>query len=193
MPFLRCRQHRVPPGLVSIHSMRLEIFQIAKRQACLVRSREYDLRCMPRVERFLPTRRAEAPSVAGLQTRKSELQVRRREIVADRLGKRQKIGRHYHAHRVRANVLGARVAAAVAEKAGHRRRAADRELTSQHIFRVRQPDYAVCRGNSNHNGPCLSSRNRPRNHRPRPGFGRMSDKLFQLWPPSLGEPAGPSL
>jgi hypothetical protein len=60
---------------------------------------------------------------------------------------------------------------------------------------MRYSDDAVSRGDTNHNVCFRFSRpgwpgyiadpswvgGGPRNHRPAAGFGRMSDKLFQLW------------
>ena len=111
----------------------------------------------------------------GCRPGKPHCKIRRRQVVADRFGERQELGRQLDAHRVRADVLRPRVAAAVAEKAGHRRRAADFQLAAEHVFGLRQADDAVGFGDANHRQILdmrLFGQHRldRRNHRRRPGF-----------------------
>src|SRR4051812_27510332 len=69
---------RLRRALVGVDCVRLKIFQVTKRETGFMgRSQNY-LWCMTGIERFLPPRCAEAPFVAGLQTRKAELKIGRR-------------------------------------------------------------------------------------------------------------------
>jgi hypothetical protein len=174
-----CAKFGLAPVLVSIDRVRLQIFQVAKRKTRFMRRRQNDLGRVPRIERFLPPWCTQAPLVARLQARKSKLEVGSREIVSSGLGECQEFGRQNNADRVRPDVFRARIAAAVAEKAGHRRRAARCQLAAKHVFGLRNPNDAVGRGNTYHDGPVLSRWGGPRNHRPGAGFGTMSDELFQ--------------
>ena len=70
-------------------------------------------------ESFLPTRRTEAPTVAGLEAGKAEFRHRGLKIVAARLGKLEKRRGHDGADRVAADVLSPGIAAAVAKETGH--------------------------------------------------------------------------
>ena len=73
---------------------------------------------IPASKRLLPARRAQAPLVTGLESVEAELGMRSGEVVADRGGEGQELRRHPGADGVHAEVLGARVAAAVAVEAG---------------------------------------------------------------------------
>lgn len=138
-------------ALSSIDRVRLQIFQVTKRETRFMRRRQHNLRSVPGIERFLPPRCAEAPFVAGLQTGKPKLKIGRRQVVAGRFRERQELGRQYNTNRVRPDVLRPGVAAAVPEKPGHRRSATGCQLLAQHIFGIRGPVNAVGRGNSDHN------------------------------------------
>ena len=59
----------------------------------LVRRAEYDVRRPTRLVRLEPTRRAEAPAVARLQTGEAPLGTRRREVVADRAAELEELPR----------------------------------------------------------------------------------------------------
>src|SRR5215472_1377871 len=78
-----------------------------------------DLRRLACIKRLLPTRRAKAPTIAGLEPGKAEGRHRRREVVAGGLGKGEEFGIHAHADRVHAKILGSRLTAAGSVKAGH--------------------------------------------------------------------------
>ena len=121
-------------ALVGIDRVRLQIFQVAKRETRFMRRRQNDLWCMTGIERLLPPRCAQAPLVAGLQAGKAELQVGSRKIVSCCLGKRQELSRQDDANRVRPDVLWARIAAAVAVKAGNRPFAARLQRTAEHVL-----------------------------------------------------------
>jgi hypothetical protein len=72
-----------------------------------------------RIFRFkclLPTRSAQAPPVAGQQTRKAEFWHRGGKIIAARFGKREKLRCHHCADGVAAYVLMTGIAAAIAIK-----------------------------------------------------------------------------
>src|SRR4051812_24534520 len=127
--------------------MRFEILEVAKRERAFMRRGEDDFRGGAVIKRFLPARGAKAPAVARLQTGEAPLQVRRRKIVAGRLGECQELGRHHYANGVRADVLGTGVAAAVAKKASHGCRAARGELSAEHVFSLWLFDHTVCSGN----------------------------------------------
>ena len=66
----------------------------------------------------LPTWRAQAPAVTGLEAGKAKLRARRGEIVAAGLREREKFGGEFHTHRVAAAVFFGGIAATIAEKAG---------------------------------------------------------------------------
>src|SRR4051812_4650422 len=92
-------------GIGRINSMRLEIFQVAKRERSLVCRRQDHFRRVPCVKRFFPSRCAKAPAIAGLQPRKAPLKVWCGEVVAGRLGKGQEFCRQNDANGVRTDVL----------------------------------------------------------------------------------------
>jgi hypothetical protein len=83
--------------------------------------------------RLAPARRAEAPAVAGFQSRKTEIRHRRRQVVAACLAELEEFGGHHRADGMHADVLGRGVAAAVAEKSGQRPLAAGLQLLAQHV------------------------------------------------------------
>jgi hypothetical protein len=143
------------PVLVGVDRVRLQIFQVTKREACFMRRSENNLRSMPGIERFLPPRCAEAPFVAGLQAGEAKLQIGSRQIVTSRFREGQEFSRQDNADCVRPDVLRTRVAAAISEKAGHGRCAADCQLAAEHVFSLRQPDDTVCFCNANHSQLCF--------------------------------------
>ncbi len=115
-----------------------------------VRGRQNHLGGSPGFEGFLPSWRAEAPSVARLQARKSPFEFGRGEIVAHRLGECQEFGRQQHTDGMRPRVFGARVAATIAKKAGHGRFGANFQFSAQHIFGPRLAYHAIGLCNLNH-------------------------------------------
>jgi hypothetical protein len=147
--------YRAVRALVGVDCVRFQIFQVTKRKTRFMRRGQNDLWCMTSIKRFLPPRCAEAPFVAGLQTGKAELQIRRRQVVTGGLRECQELCRQDDANCVRSHVLRARVATAVPEKARHRRRAASCQFAAEHVFGLRYPDDAVCFCNANHGQPCF--------------------------------------
>jgi hypothetical protein len=141
--------------LVGVDRVRLQIFQVAKRQARFMRRRQDHFRSVPGVECFLPPWGTQTPLVAGLQTGKSKLQVGSRKIVSCCLGECQKLGGKDDANRVRPHVFWTRVTAAIAEKARHGRCAAGFQLAAEHVFSLRQPDDTICFCNANHGQLCF--------------------------------------
>ncbi len=87
------------------------------------------------LQRFHPARGAQAPVIAGLQTRKLELRARGGKIIAGRLGEDQKLLGHDGADRMHAGVLRSRLAAAVAVEAGEGVHGAGLKLAAQDIAR----------------------------------------------------------
>ena len=65
-------------------------------------------------KRLLPTRRAQAPTVAGLKAREAKLRHRRRQIITARFRKREKLRCHDNADCVAAYILLTGIAAAIA-------------------------------------------------------------------------------
>ncbi len=92
--------------------MSFEIFQGHKLERGLMGAAKNDARGLAGLEGFQPAGRAQTPAVSWLQTRKSEIWVGRRQIVAARLRKRKKRIRHLDAYRVQSGVLRTGVAAA---------------------------------------------------------------------------------
>ena len=88
-----------------------------------------------RLERFGPTRRAQAPPVAGAEPGKPELGSWGSEVVADRRAELEELGGDEHTHGVHPHVLGARVAAAVAVEAGEWIHRAGLELGAENVLR----------------------------------------------------------
>jgi hypothetical protein len=87
------------------------------------------------VERFLPARHANAPSVSGLQARKFPLRVRRNEIISLQHRKIQKLARHLYTNCMKPDVAGPGLTKAVAVKSGKRISTATLQLRSQNIRR----------------------------------------------------------
>src|SRR5437763_741652 len=99
--------------------MALQRLEITHLERALMRGGEDDERRAARVERLPPARGAQAPSIAGLEAWEAVFGQRRGQVVAAALREGEELGGHDGADRVRTCVFGARVAAPVAEKAGH--------------------------------------------------------------------------
>ena len=97
-----------------------EIFQGHKLERGLMGAAKNDARGLSGLEGFQPAGRAQTPAVSWFQTRKSEIWVGRRQIVAAGLGKRKKRIRHLDADRVQSGILRTGVAAARPVKSGER-------------------------------------------------------------------------
>ena len=122
----------VPDGVA------FQIFETDDGQGGFVRRIEINPRSHIRVQGLAPAQHAEAPLVAVLDTGESVLRHRRRQIVARRLGERQKFVRRLDADRVPAGVVDARAAVTVAVKSRHWVRAAAFQLTAKYILGLRR-------------------------------------------------------
>ena len=106
-------------------------------------SAQHHARRVPCLQRFLPSRCAQAPAITGLQSRKAEFRDRRREIIAAGLRIFKKSRGHDGAHGVAADVLAAGVAASIAKKTRHRAQGADFESIAQHVLGLASPAAAA--------------------------------------------------
>lgn len=147
--------------------MGFEVFEVAEGESRFVGGGEDDLGSEAGVEGFLPAWGTEAPAVAGLEAGEAPLQVGRGKVVADRLGERQEVGRHDDANGMRADVFGTRIAVAIAEKAGHRRRAASCQLAAEDVLNLRPLGRAIGGGDANHGALFSAGANGP----PEPNAG----------------------
>src|SRR5690606_3593331 len=123
------------PGSIQVAGMLLEERERHDVERPAVRALQPHARRHPVLIRLEPTRGTQAPAVARLQSRKLELGARRRQIVAAETRELEELFRHLDANRVRADILGARVAAAVAEEARSRPLAACLERLAEHVQR----------------------------------------------------------
>jgi hypothetical protein len=99
-----------------------ESFEISKRavtQRTFVSGAQDHAGGLAGLERFLPTRCAQAPTVAGFQSAKAKFRQRCRKIVATGFGKLEKRGGHDGTNRVAPDVLAPGVAAAVSKEPRH--------------------------------------------------------------------------
>src|SRR5262245_34367587 len=136
-------RHLSPHPSHQIDRVPLELGERAIAERARFRRAQHHARRHPRLERLGPARRAQAPAVARLQPGEAVIGHRRREVVAARFGELEELRRHHGADRVGPHILPARIAAAVAEEAGHRFRRAQRELAAQHIERGARTPAAV--------------------------------------------------
>jgi hypothetical protein len=97
-------------------------FQIHRRRAIVI-------------QRAFPPRDAHAPFVAGLQSRKTPLWMRRDQVISIKYGEIQKFLRDLHAYRVLPHVLWPCSAIAVTIKTGHRIATTTFQFRSQDIRR----------------------------------------------------------
>src|SRR6266571_1318278 len=109
----------VRPGSGQVHCKAFEIGERAVVESAFVRGAQHHTGRLARVECFLPTGCAQAPTVSGFEPAKAELRHRCRKIVAAGFGKLEKGSGHDGANRVAADVLPPRVAAAVAKEPRH--------------------------------------------------------------------------
>src|SRR5262245_29363993 len=80
-----------------IDGVTLQVLERDNLECRLVGRRENNPRRLAGVECLAPTRGAQAPAVAGVEARESEIGLRRREIVAACLREFEKLGRHLDA------------------------------------------------------------------------------------------------
>ena len=81
-----------------------------------------------------PTLGTQAPVVTGFESRKSELGMRRRQVVTTKAGEFQKFLRDLDTNGVRTCIIFPGIAAAIAIKTGHRCLTATLELFTKDIF-----------------------------------------------------------
>src|SRR3990172_4508217 len=103
-----------------VDGVALEVLEIDQFERRLMGRPKNDARGAARLKRLAPARGAQAPAVAGLEPREIEIGLRRRKIVATRLGEGEELGRHLDADRVQADILRPSVTAAGAENPGGR-------------------------------------------------------------------------
>jgi hypothetical protein len=113
-----------------------EAFEIGKRavsESTLVRGAQNYTRRLACLERFLPPRSTEAPTVTWVQSWKAECGNWCRKIIAARFGKFEKRGSHNGTDCVTANVLSAGVAATIPIKSCHGFDRADIKRLAEHV------------------------------------------------------------
>src|SRR5579872_4934588 len=126
-------------GKVAGHELRkidgvfLEVGERAMFQSALLRGAQHHAWRRTSIQRFLPARRAQAPAIARLQTIEAVLRVRGGQVVAGGFAECKEFDGHHDADRMAAEIFGAGVATAVAEKAGHRFGRADVERTAEYV------------------------------------------------------------
>ena len=108
-------------------------------QRCLVRGLKDHGRSHVGQIGLKPPRRTQAPSIARSESRKVHLRDRCGEVITLLPGKGEEIGCHFDADRVRTDILGARVAAAIAIKTCPGFLTAILERTAQHVARCLHP------------------------------------------------------
>src|SRR5262245_51810741 len=105
-----------PSGKVDCET--LEIAEIHDFERRFMGRRQNDARRAAGLERFAPAHSAQAPAIAGLQSREVEVRLRRRKIVAARLGEGEELRRDFDADRVQSEIVPAGMAAASAKETG---------------------------------------------------------------------------
>lgn len=120
-------------GCLFTKCVRLQVFQATDLERARVRRLQDHFRRHARLECLLPTRRAQAPLIAGLQAWKAVLGDRRREVVPARLRKRQEGARDATTHGVRTVIVGTGATASVAKETRHRVFGTKLESPSEHV------------------------------------------------------------
>ena len=105
------------PGLgsdwVAAEAVGLEVADVCPLQGAGMGRLQHDLGCGSRGECFGPAGCAQAPVVTGGQSVEAGGRLRRRQVVACRLGKLEELSAHHDVHRVDSVVAGVGVAAAI--------------------------------------------------------------------------------
>lgn len=114
--------------------MALQGFQVDNIEGRLVRRAQNNSWCAPRLERLAPTRRAQAPAVAGLKSRKAEVGLWRGEIVAPRFGEFEEVGGDLDAYRMQPKIFRPRMAAAGTVKTRQRSVGAAPQRLSEYVL-----------------------------------------------------------
>ena len=130
-------------ALGEVHRETLEIGERAAAEGAFVSSPQDHAGRLARLQRFLPTGRTQAPTVAGPQAGKAEFGHRRRKIVAARFGKIEKHRSHHDADSVATNVLLPCVAAAVPIKPRHGGYGANIERLAKHVAGCPAPPASI--------------------------------------------------
>ena len=137
-------------GSGQVHGEALEIREETVAQGALMGGAQGHAGRLAGLKGFLPTRCAEAPTVAGFEAAKADFRRRCRKIVAAGFGKFQKRIGHDGADRVAADVLSPGVAAAVAKEARHRVDRADFKLATEHVAGCARPAASIAAVVSQH-------------------------------------------
>src|ERR1700758_3941817 len=144
-----CMAHSFDPprrqvqGSGQVHCEALEIGERTVAQSAFVSGAQDHAGRLARLECFLPTRSAEAPTVAGFQAAKVQFRYRCRKIVAAGFGKLEKRGGHDGADRVATDVLPPSVAAAVSKEPRHWAYRADFEPLTEHVPGCARPPASI--------------------------------------------------
>ena len=147
-PFPNRPEARVGSG--QVHCEALEVCERAMVQGALVGGAQDHAGRLAGLKGFLPTRCAEAPTVAGFEAAKADFRRRCRKIVAAGFGKFEKRLGHDGADRVAADVLWPGVAAAVAKEARHRAYRTDFEPSTEHVAGCARPAASIAAVVSQH-------------------------------------------
>jgi hypothetical protein len=131
------------PQLRKVYRKAFEIGKRAVSESAFVRGSQDHTRCLANLERFLPARGTEAPTVTWIQAWKAECGNWSRKIVAARFGKFEKRCSHNGANRVTANVLSPGVAAAIPIKSRHGFDRAEIKRLAEHVSGAAPPTASV--------------------------------------------------
>ena len=124
---------RRPCGSGEVHRETFEIDERAVPEGTFVSRAQEHARSLTSLQCFLPTRRAQAPPIAGLHAGKAEFRSRCRKIVATGFGELEKRRSHHDADRVTSDVLSARVAATIPKEPRHRVYRADLKALTEDV------------------------------------------------------------
>jgi hypothetical protein len=126
-----------------VHREALEIGERAGTESTFVSGAQDHARCLASLQRFLPTRCAETPTVARLQSGKAEFRSRCRKIIAPGLGELQKRRRHDRTDGMTPDVLPARVTAPIPKESRHGFNGAAFEAVTEDVAGRTRPSAAL--------------------------------------------------
>ena len=89
--------------------------------------------CEARTTGFLPACGAKAPAIPGRKPDKAIFRARRGKIISRSLAELQKFSAHFRANHMKPDILGARIAAAIAEKPRQWCHGTGQQRPAQHI------------------------------------------------------------
>ena len=118
---------------MGLRAMSFQMSDIDNGQRFVMGRRQVHRRRNTHLTRFFPTRRAQAPFVAGLKAWKAKLWARRDQIIPAMKTILQEIRRDGHADRVHPVIHRTRIAAAIPEKAGKWVVTAGRKRFAEHV------------------------------------------------------------